>query len=162
VIQLSLDQLALEFVEGALAEEQDGKQLKRELGEQLKLAVEPALPIIRGELMTMGGTLPASPPLRTSVIGAMSTKVRYSGAAPGVRVAISRKGMPRGFTDAARRINRGSWSHPVYGRSGSSVTQQGVEGFFDRPLEDRVDEMRRGVEQAVEAMAQRIASRSSG
>jgi hypothetical protein len=162
MIELSLDQLALEFVEGAIAEEQDGKRLKRDFGEQLKLAVEPALPIIRGELMSMGGTLPTSPPLRTSVIAAMSTKVRYSGASPGVRVAISRKGMPRGFTDAARKINQGAWLHPLWGREGTAVTQLGVDDFFDRPLRDRRPEMRDAIERAVEAMAQRIASRSSG
>lgn len=155
---ITFDQEALERVEAALQYEADGKQLKRDLGVQLKEAVEPALPIVRGELMAMGGSVIASPPLRSSVANAMTTKVRYSGAAPGVRVAISRKGMPRGFDDAARKINRGSWNHPVYGRG--SVTQQGKQDFFDGPLNDRREEMRRAVEQAVQAMAERIALRA--
>jgi hypothetical protein len=162
MINLTLDQLALEYVEGAIAEEQDAKQLKRELGEQLKEAVEPAIPIIRGELMSMGGSIPVSPPLRLAVSNALTTKVRYSGPAPGVRVAIGRKGMPRGFDDAARKINQGAWLHPLWGREGSAVMQTGVNDFFDGPLQDRVDEMRAGVERAVEQMAQRLAARAGG
>lgn len=161
-ISLSVDQLALEYVEGAIAAESDGKALKRDLGLNLKSAVEPALPVIRGELMSMGGHIAAEPPLRSSVANALSSSVRYSGNNPGVRVQISRKGMPRGFADAARKINRGSWSHPLWGRAGTSVTQQGVEGFFDNPLHDRQPEMRAAVVTALEAMAQRIADRAKG
>lgn len=154
---LTLDQFKLEQLEAALSFEADGKQLKRDLGTQLREAIEPALPIVVGELMAMGGDITPLPPLRAAVAGALSTKVRYSGPAPGVRVAISRKGMPRGFADAARKINRGEWTHPVYGRG--SVTQTGRRGFFDDTLNARRDEMRRAVEQAVESMAKRIASR---
>lgn len=157
---LTLEQDKLESVVLALQQEEDGKQLKRDLGQQLKEAVEPALPIIRGELMAMGGSVVAEPGLRTSVASAMSTRVRYSGSSPGVRVAISRKGMPRGFTDAARRINQGEWGHPVFGRAGSEVTQRGAYQFFDRPLQDRKEEMRRAVEQALDQLAERLSRRA--
>lgn len=159
MIELSLDQLALERVEAAITFEEDAKALKRDFGTQLKQAVDPALPVIASELMAMGGSIPVSPPLRMAVLSGLSTKVRYSGPAPGVRVAISRKGMPRGFDDAARKINQGSWSHPLWGRA-DSVVQTGAEDFFDRPLQDRKAEMRRAVEQAIENMAERIASRA--
>lgn len=152
-------QRALEYVEGALSLEEDGKQLKRDLGQELKRAVEPALPVIRGELMAMGGDIVAEPPLRVTVANALTTRVRYSGPAPGVRVAISRRGMPRGFDDAARKINQGAWLHPVFGRPGSAVAQVGADDFFDRPLRNRREEMRRAVERAVEDMAERIARR---
>lgn len=154
---LTLDQRALDRVEAALTFEQDGKALKRDFGVQLKQAVEPAIPEIRSELMSMGGTLSVQPGLRVSVGNALKTAVRYSGPAPGVRVSIGRKGMPRGFTDAARRINQGAWSHPLWGREGTSVVQSGVTDFFDRPLREHRAEMRRGVVEAIERMAERIA-----
>lgn len=162
MIELSLDQLALERIDLAMKQEQDGKQLKRDLGKQLKQAVEPAIPAIRSELMSMGGAISVQPGLRVSVAMALKTAVRYSGPAPGVRVSISRKGMPRGFSDAARRINQGAWLHPLWGRSGTAIMQVGVEGFFDRPLKERQPEMREAVEQAIEAMAQRIAGTLGG
>jgi hypothetical protein len=157
---LTLDQSALDRVEAALTFEEDGKALKRDLGQQLKQAVEPALPVIRSELMSMGGALDVQPGLRVSVGSALKSAVRYSGPAPGVRVSVSRKGMPRGFTSAPQRINQGAWSHPLWGRPGTSVGQAGVAGFFDRPLHDREGEMRDAVRQAIENMAQRIAARA--
>jgi hypothetical protein len=160
MIELSLDQLALERVEAALQFEEDGKALKRDLGRELKRAVEPVLPVIAAELMSLGGALDVQPGLRVSVIHAMSAKVRYSGNSPGVRVAISRKGMPRGFTDAARRINQGAWLHPLWGRAGSAIMQVGVDEFFDRPLRNAQPEMREAVQLAVRAMAERIARRA--
>lgn len=157
---LSVEQDKLESLMLRLAEETDARQLKRDLGEMLQEAVAPALPIIRGEVMAMGGAITADPPLRATVADGLKTKVRYSGSSPGVRVSIGRKGMPRGFSDAARRINQGSWSHPVYGRPGSSVTQIGAVDFFDRPLQNRKEELRKAVEKALDAMAERIAGRA--
>lgn len=155
---LSFEQFKLEQLEAALQFEADGKALKRDLGARLAEAVEPALPIVRSELMAMGGDMGVSPPLRAAVSNALTIKVRYSGAAPGVRVAISRRGMPRGFQDAARRINQGEWSHPVYGRG--SVTQTGRKGFFDNTLNDRREEMREAIEKALQDMAERISKRA--
>lgn len=160
-MHLTLDQQSLEAIDSVMMFEQDGKQLKRDLGKNLREAVEPALPIIRGELMAMGSAGPGvSPPLRTTVLNNLSAKTRFTGDNPGVRVAISRRGMPRGFTDAARRLNRDEgWTHPLWGRNGSSVHQVGAPGFFDRPLEERQEEMRRAIVQAVQDMADRIAGR---
>jgi len=159
---ITVDQQALEFVEGAISLEADGKQLKKEFGTNLKAAVEPILPVIRSELMTMGGNIPVEPPLRTTVANAMSSRVRYSGNSPGVRVQISRKGMPRGFDDAARKINQGAWLHPLWGREGTAIMQLGVSDFFDGPLRAGQPEMREAVVAALEAMAQRIADRAGG
>ena len=162
MIDLSLDQLALERVEAAITFEEDAKALKRDFGTQLKDAVEPAIPEIRGELMTLGGgSFHVEPGLRNAVSMQLKSAVRYSGPAPGVRVAIGRKGMPRGFTDAARKINQGAWLHPLWGRSGSAIMQVGVSDFFDRPLHAREPEMRVAIEQAIENMAERIARRAS-
>lgn len=157
---LSVEQDKLESLMLRIAEETDARQLKRDLSEQLQQAVEPALPIIRGELMAMGGAVTASPPLRATVAAGLKTKVRSSGASPGVRVSIGRKGMPRGFEDAARRINQGAWLHPIFGRPGSAITQIGAVDFFDRPLQNRREELRKAVEQALDDMAARIAGRA--
>jgi hypothetical protein len=157
---ISLDQLALERVEAAITYEQDAKELKRDFGTQLRQAVEPAIPEIRSGLMSMGGAISVEPGLRTSVSSALKTAVRYSGPAPGVRVSIGRKGMPRGFTDAARRINQGAWLHPLWGREGTAIMQIGVDDFFDRPLKDHAPEYREGIQRAIEQMAERIAARA--
>lgn len=148
----SLEQKQLYEIGERLAAASAPAKLKRQFGAGLKEAVEPALPIIRGDVMTMGSYLSGAPPLRAAVAGALKTNVRYGGDSPGVRVSIGSAGMPRGFKMAARRINRGSWTHPVYGRPNSDVTQRGKQGFFDDPLQARRDELRRAIVRALESI----------
>jgi hypothetical protein len=162
MLQLTVEQDAFDRVLFAVSQEADGKRLKRELVRNMRDAIEPALDEIRGDLMSMAtpGGFETSPALRTSVLNQLETAVRTSGGSPGVRVRIKRRGMPRGFDDAARALNRdGGWSHPAWGRSGTSVEQVGVPGYFDRPLEARADELRAAVADALQEMAERIARR---
>jgi hypothetical protein len=152
---ITLDQERLRTLAARLMDHENGAKLKRQMVKDLKPALEPALPVIRGELMAMGGSLTAEPALRATVAANLSTSVRTTGDAPGVRVAISRKGMPRGFANAARRINDGQWAHPVYGRG--SVEQRGARGFFDDPLNARREEMRSAIAAALDSWADSIA-----
>lgn len=153
---ITLDQDRLRSLAAKLMAQDNGAKLKRAFVKELRPAIEPALPVIRGELMAMGGSLTAEPPLRATVAAGLSTSVRTTGAYPGVRVQIGRKGMPRGFANAARRINDGQWTHPVYGRGGSAE-QAGARGFFDDPLNARRAEMREAIVAALDDWAGTIA-----
>jgi hypothetical protein len=162
VIDLSVDQAALEGVATALRYEQDGKQLRKDLVTNLKAAVEPALPVIRSGLMTMSTHSRVTPALRTVVLSKLKVTTRTTGDRAGVRVAIGKAGMPRGFKNAPRRLNKPEgWRHPLFGRRDKPwVAQRGAPGYFDRPLEERQDEMRAAVVQAVQDMSERIARRA--
>lgn len=155
---LTVDQTKLRAVAAKLMSQDNGRKLKAAFGKELRIAVEPALPVIRTELMQMGGSIISDPPLRQAVADNLSSNVRTTGNSPGVRVRIARKSMPRGFDNAARRINAGQWSHPVYGRAGTSVTQTGRRGFFDDPLQARKDEMRRAIAAALDSWAAGLGS----
>lgn len=158
----TLEQKSLYVLGERISAASNPAKLKRSFGAGLKEAIAPALPVIQAEVMAMGGGIVSEPPLRAAVAGALKTNVRYTGDAPGVRVFIGRTGMPRGFTMAARRINRGEWTHPVYNRPNSDVIQRGKRGFFDDPLQARRDELRKAIERALENIGEEIARGQHG
>lgn len=166
MFNLSVEQESILGLAEALKYEDNGKALRRDLSRAMREAVQPALPEIRSGLMGMrtAGLDTESPRLRTAVLRQLKVKVKLSGAA-GVRVSISKKGMPRGFTNAPKRLNsRKGWRHPVprrRRRDGSMtdqkwVTQRGEPGYFDDPLHQRRREYRDAVMDAVETMRYRI------
>lgn len=171
MIDLTAEQAALEGLATALRYEEDGKALRKDLARELRAAVEPAIPVIKAGVMAMtrtAGGAAVSPSLTTTVASKVRIGTRLTGDRAGVRVSIGRSGMPRGFANAPKRINSAKgWRHPVprRGKGGSVsepvwVTQKGVPGYFDRPLEDRRDEMRAAVVKAVQEMSERVARRA--
>lgn len=149
----------LEEVVSALRYEEDGKQLRKEMLTHLRAAVTPAVPVIRSGLMAMGGSADVTPALRTTIASQIRVAVRTTGHRAGVRVSIGRTPQIRGFRHAPRRLNRDSWRHPLFGNREFWFTQRGAPGYFDRPLQERRDEMRAAVVRAVEEMSERIARR---
>lgn len=150
----------LEEVISALRYESDGKQLRKEMTANLRAAVAPAIPVMRSELMAMGGHGTATPALRTTIASRIRVAVRGTGARAGVRVSVGRTPQIRGFRNAPKRLNREDFRHPVFGNREKWVSQRGAPGWFDDPLRERRDEMRAAVERAVEDMSQRIARRA--
>lgn len=160
-VELTIDQQALQALNRALKSEADGKKLRRDLGKNIRQALEPAKAAVRSELMGMGtsGLPVAGPPLRATVLGNLKAEARFSGRATGARLRIRKKGMPRGFANAPKRLNqKRGWRHKVFGRD-VWVTQVGKPDYFHRPLRHRKDEFRAAVLQAMEDMAQRIAKK---
>ena len=167
---MSIGAARLEEVVSALRYEEDGKQLRKEMTANLKAAVEPALPEIRSGLAVIGRSeTQVTPALAATVASKVRIAARFTGPRTGVRVSIGKKGMPRDFVNAPRRLNAAKgWRHPVPRRprkDGSMpeeqwVDQMGAPGYFDDPLRARRDEMRLAVQIAVEQMSQRIARRA--
>jgi hypothetical protein len=158
-IELTIDQRQLQLLASALAQEEDGKKLRRQLARDLRRAVEPALGEIRSGLMAMPstGALPTEGgPLRTEVLKHLKASARLSGRKTGVQIRIRKRG-PRGFAMAARRLNRDKgWRHPVFGRE-VWVRQIGKPGYFDDPLRQRRGEYRDAVRRVMRETAARIA-----
>ena len=161
MIELSTEAQALEGVATALRFEEDGRQLRKDMTRELRQAVEPAIPVIKSGLMSYSGAGRVSPSLTATVASRVRVASRLTGDRAGVRVSIGRTGMPRGFRNAPKRLNRAEgWRHPVFGDTEKWVQQRGPAGYFDDPLNERRDEMRAAVVRAVEEMSERVARRA--
>jgi len=141
--------------------EADGKLLRRELYAEIRGLMQPAVAEVRQGFMQMqtGGLSHAGPELRPAV--AANVKVGLSSGArlTGARIYVSKKGLPRKFSNAPRDINAGQWEHPAGRGAETTVTQQGAPGVFDDPLRARAPELREAITEAMRHMADRIAAR---
>lgn len=158
---LSTDQEDLQKLARVLGQEADGKRLRRELSKALRKALEPAKQEIRAGLMGMGtGGIPAEgPPLRTTVLRQLKVETRLSGRRTGARIRIRKRGMPRGFDNAPKRLNaKKGWRHPVYGRD-VWVQQVGEPDFFDRPTTANRARYRVAIRQVLRQHARHITRR---
>lgn len=145
----------------ALKYEEDGMRLRRQLAKELRDAVAPAVAEAKGRVLAIGSAgLPHDGgSLRSAVASRVQTQARLTGKSAGVRVRARKSGMPRGFANAPKRLNRdGGWRHPVYGNRDVWVRQLGAPDWFDDPLQARKAEYRAAVERAVRGMADRIRS----
>ncbi|MEU8209785.1 hypothetical protein AB0B85_11360 [Micromonospora sp. NPDC049044] len=159
MIEMSVDQQALQAIGKALKSEVDGKMLRRDLAREMRQALEPAKSEVRSALMSMqtGGMPVEGAGLRTQVLKGLKAEARLSGKATGARLRIKRTPGVRGFTHAPKRLNRqGGWRHKVFGRD-VWVQQEGQPGYFDRAIKDNAAKYRDAVLAAMEKTAQRIA-----
>lgn len=71
--------------------------------------------------------------LRATTARAVSAKVSVTSRSASLRVRAAQSKMPRDQRSLPRRLNRGRWRHPVFGRDYQWVTQTASpEGWFDR------------------------------
>ena len=166
----SVDADDLRDIATALRYEEDGVRLRRALAKELRDAVAPAVETAKSSILSMGdaGLPEEGEPLRAAIAAGVTAKTRLTSRAAGVRVAASRKGMPRDFVNAPKRTNRASgWRHPVppprlpKGAEGPRkapqwVRQFGKPGWFDDPLQARAAEYRAAVERVIRDAAERI------
>lgn len=151
--KLSADQEEFKSLYGAMKLEGDGKLLKAEINAGLRVIMAPAVAEVKSSILGMESAgLSRGPDLRQAVAAGVKTGINASGRRTGVRVYVSKKGMPRRFSNAPRDLNAEGWE--VRGR-----TQVGLPGFFDRPLAAAGVAAREVVLAAVRSMARRIASR---
>lgn len=161
-VQLSIDQQALQSLARALNSEADGKKLRRELAKNIRTAMEPvknqALANLAG--ITDTSRARATPALRPVIRSKVKAQARLSGRTTGARLHVGRKGMPRDFALAARRLNRTrGWRHRVFGTDTWVQQVARPDKWFDRATERAATEARKAVLDAMEAMAQRIAGK---
>lgn len=168
MIELSVEQSQIAELGRRLAKESDGAKLKLELARNLRKAVEPAVRDIKtGALRIKRSGSDARRPtkkkpvpessisLGAAIARGIGTQVRMKGRAAGVSVRAKKAGMPRGFTNAPKRINAAKFRHPVYG-TGKWVDQVGAPGFFDDPLKKGRLAYRAACVRAMDDMAARI------
>lgn len=144
-----------------IREEEDGKQLRKELAKNLREELKPAAALAKSGIMSMSSAGPGvSPALRSSIAKKIRPEVKLGGRWSGARVKAFKTRNVRGFVNAPKRTNRArGWRHPVFGNTDTWVTQRGREQWFDRALEGRQAQYKAAVMAAMEAMARRIAGR---
>ncbi|WP_328465539.1 hypothetical protein OHA21_43850 [Actinoplanes sp. NBC_00393] len=150
----------LRLIAKALGEQENGKELRRELAKEIRLALAPAAKEARAGIKAMpsAGTLPSDgPPLRATIARRVRAQAKLSGRYVGARVRVGKKNMPRDFAMAARRTNRRKgWRHPVHGNTNNWVTQTGNPGWFDDPMRRGKPRYRRAVLEAMDRIARKI------
>jgi len=165
-LKFTIEQERLKMVAKALRHEADGKQLRKELLASIKAALEPLRDEVRNSILSMesAGLPHEGEPLRQAIANKVIVQVRTGGRATGAGLKAGRKGMPRGFEHAPRRLNAKKFRHPVFQRTTKKgvfidvwVNQIGKPRWFDDPIRDRRKEFVGKVEDVVKAMAQRIA-----
>lgn len=124
-------------------------ELRKELNKSLKDAVKPLIPKVKDAARTK---LPQRGGLAKKVASApVRPQVRTGQATAGVRLVVGKR---RG--SAAASANRGVVRHPVFGRN-QWVEQRVEPGWFDATLEaEAPGETKRAIEQALEAMAEKV------
>lgn len=149
----------IEDVATALKYEADGARLRRALAKELREAVAPAVAEAKGSIMQMdsdgrhGGA-----GLRAAVARQVRAQARLTGKSAGVRVRVGKAGMPRGFANAPKRINReAGWRHPLFGDTDRWVHQTGAPGWFDDPMQRHINDYRAACERVITDTAARIA-----
>jgi hypothetical protein len=109
--------------------------------------------------MPSGSAASGSPALGSYLASRVKAQVRLSGRSTGVAIRIGQTPNLRGFTFAAKRLNRASWRHPVFGHDVYVDQDSPIEGYFDNTLEADKDHYRSAVLAVVEKMASRLARR---
>ena len=168
-VELSIQQSQLAELAVRLAREADGAKLRLELARNLRAAVAPAVAEIKsGALQIKRSTSEGRRPtkknpvedsavsLGAAIARGIGVQTRMKSRSAGVSIKARKSGMPRGFTNAPKRINAAKFRHPVF-RKTTWVEQVGAPGFFDNPLQHGRLVYRAACVKAMEDMAARIA-----
>lgn len=158
--KLSLQQLGFKEAVAAIKRESDGKRLYAELRAEFKAIGDPIVQEVRSNItgMAVHGAAHRGDPLRQKISDNTKIGVNTSGRNTGVRIYVSKRGMPRNFANAPRDFNREGFEHPA-GRGGELVAQVGEPDFFDKPAQAKLTEFREAIIGAYERMLDRIAKR---
>ncbi|MET7514073.1 hypothetical protein ABZS88_11435 [Streptomyces sp. NPDC005480] len=146
----------------AIRAEEDGKDLRKDLAKNMRDALKPGAAQAKSSIMAMVSTgRQAQPALRSAIARKIRPEVKLGGRWSGARVKAFKTKNVRGFPNAPKRTNRASgWRHPVYGNRDNWAHQRGKIEWFDRAFRGREGIYKQAVEQAMEDMARRIASRA--
>lgn len=159
-VEFTIEQKSLQDLSRRLMAEADGKKLRRDLGKELKRAAIPIVTHAKSNVMSMpsSGGGAAGAPLRATIARQVKTQVRWSGRSTGVRIRVGRSKMPRGFKNAPKRLNSArGWRHPVFGDTDRWVTQQGRPSWFHEATRGHRTEVRKAIQRAMKAAADRVA-----
>lgn len=134
------------------AEGEGGKGLRKEMLRELRAAAKP----LADDAKTAVKGLPTKPPedtgLRRRTAGLVKVRTRTSGRRVGVRITVGKLD----GTNLPRRMNKGTWRHPVHG-SDTWVTQTIKPGWFDDTMRAGSAKVRFRARQVLKNTANRIA-----
>jgi len=158
-LDLSGPQRELRDLAAALRKQENGKDLRKELVSELRSAAGPVRNDARAEIKSMPsrGTRKGGRSLRSAIAQKITVQAKTTGAAVGVRIIAGQTPNVRGFTNAARNTNMGSWRHPIFGDRNRWVTQSGHKGWFYRAMRRAASPARAGVRDAMNKIAEQIA-----
>ncbi|MFF9688989.1 hypothetical protein [Streptomyces sp. NPDC014623] len=150
----------LEALVRALRQEEDGKQLRKDLAKNMRTALRPGAAAAKSSVMAMASAgLSHGPSLRSAVAKKIRPEIKLGGRWSGARVKAFKTPNIRGFTNAPKRINRqGGWRTLTYGHE-PWRTQTGKPGWFDDSFVNDAAAYRAAVHEAMEDMARRLAAR---
>lgn len=148
----------------AIRYENDGQAMRKELLQNLRKAVKPAVAGAKSSIMSMPSTGLRAPggSLRRAIAREVRTEIKLTGHAAKVRVKVRKRGI-RGFNNPAKRTNAAEgWRHPVFPKNGRKnearwVRQIGKPGWFDDSMQRHRAEYRAAVQAAMDKTADRIA-----
>jgi hypothetical protein len=161
MIELTVEQSKVVKLGKLLKKESDGAKLKRDLGVNIRAAVEPGVAAVKSKLQAIPRSGPSkNPPLGGYLAARVKVRLRFTGRSAGVAVRIQQTPNLRGFKMAARRLNRTQWRHPVYGNKENWATQiSPIPGYFDETLSKYKAEYTAAVLAACRKMAMRLGER---
>lgn len=148
----------------AIRYEDNGAAMRRELVQNLRKAVKPAVTGAKSSIMSMPSTGLRNPggSLRRAIAKEIKSETSLSQRSAKVKVRVKKVAV-RGFKNPARRTNlAGGWKHPVYPKQGQKdkarwVNQIGKPGWFDDEMRKHREQYRAAVKAAVDHTAERIA-----
>ena len=157
-MEVQVNASALTALAKRFKREEEGKQYRKDLVTELRQAAGPGVSAVKESLrgIPSRGLAHPSPALGSFLASKTAVQVRTSGQRAGVRVRIPQTPQVRGFKLAARRLNRGSWRHRVFGRDTWVTQRSPIPGFFDDELTRRAPEFRAGVVVALRKAAARL------
>jgi len=146
-VQLTLvDAGDLKAASKALRGMGDGKQLRKELIRELKLAAGPLVPKVKAAWLAAPSRGYPTPDLRTLLAKSTWVQARLTGKDAGVRVRSDGRKLPsrmRALPGYAEGIRRRPLRHPVFGDRGTWVTQQPFPRFYAAVQPDEAATRRR-------------------
>lgn len=164
--RIEVDNTSLAALVTALRAESDGKKLTRDLVVQLEAIAEPIAMEARLAILSMDSSRATTRGvgLRATVASRVVVRVRLgSKRHPGVAIRALSTGMPRGFTEAPKRLNsKRGWRHPLFGNRDSWWHQIGQPDWFDGTMARHRTRARRAAQRAIDNVARRISARTRG
>ena len=141
----------------------DRKALRRELIKARRATTGPLVEDLKQSAMAIPSSAAhaADAPLRPKIAASIKPVARLSGQRTGVSVKAKKTSDVRGFSMAARRMNRKTFRHRVFGRD-VWVNQTGQPNWWDDTVKGRRDEIKRDVMKAVEELVELLAKRTKG
>lgn len=160
MIELTVDQSKLVKLSRLMKAESNKAVLRAELISALKAIAEPGVAAVKEKLNSIPNKgVPDKPALGSYLASRTKVSVRMTGQRAGVYIRIGFTPNIRGFKLAARRLNRTSWRHKVYGKDVWVEQMSPIPGYFEDTLMRYKDEYRAAVIAACNRLALRLGER---